>query len=461
MPVDRDVVMSKVGLKRKHLRRRPAGRHRDRLDLDVAKAVIREAWMPSLFAPGQRIVKKHWIIRTRASAGLSDGAIWVQQLSGQHADMIAGAASDGDLRPSRRVLAHVVNAHTRPWLSDAKRNESFGDDDWRDQMSRQLPSRRTDLSVRPCYFERLPPVRVARKTGLIPPLPHPTGVEIFAAVNRREGDRPRCRPPARIAYHRGLGAVAVLDMHLQDQFWLSEGPYELGITPMDAGNVIHPVAQQHSKCVLAGMKLPRHIEGVVQDGLPVVRPAGVEYRVGDIGAVQVKFILSESGDNDDCALYQASDTEFFAEDGQWRHRLHPTALVFPRLRLKGTVRLGSDPVRNPLLRMQNRSRPLSRRAPIGGVSCLVPNSDFPEVGVVRGERLAAVSYVQTLAGLYSTRIPQAAAILRKFLRRGGDENLVAALSQIVRVPRRRAQLPAKPGVWRSTPTGSVMEDTCR
>ena len=64
MPVDRNVVMSKVGLKRKHLRRRPAGRQRDRLDLDVAKAVIREAWMPSLFAPGQRIVKKHWIIRT-------------------------------------------------------------------------------------------------------------------------------------------------------------------------------------------------------------------------------------------------------------------------------------------------------------------------------------------------------------------------------------------------------------
>ena len=83
--------------------------------------------------------------------------------------------------------------------------------------------------------------------------------------------------------------------------WPKE-PDKLGITSTDAGDVIHSVTKQHSKNVLAGMKLLRHVEGVVQHCLPVIAPAGIKYRVGDVAPVQVKFVLSQAGDEDDRAF---------------------------------------------------------------------------------------------------------------------------------------------------------------
>ena len=249
--------------------------------------------MPSLLSAGQSVVEKHGIIRSGARAGLSNGSIRIQQLSRQHANAIAGASPHQDLRPARGVLAHIVDDHARPRLSDAERDEPLGDHHRRNQMSRQLPSRRTGRSVRPCHFERRAPVCVRDKIRPVPPVLHPTGVEVLAAVDRRKGDWPRGGPPARVACQDCLGAVAILDVHLQDQFWLAKGPDELGVTAMNAGNVIHPVTKQDSKGVRARSKPPRHIEGVVQDRLSVVGPAGMEHGFGDVAPVQVKFVLSQ------------------------------------------------------------------------------------------------------------------------------------------------------------------------
>ena len=76
--VDRDVVVDNVGLKREHFWLGAAGCRRDRLNLDIAKAIIREARMPSLLSTRQSVVKEHRIVGAGARAGLSNGSIRIQ-----------------------------------------------------------------------------------------------------------------------------------------------------------------------------------------------------------------------------------------------------------------------------------------------------------------------------------------------------------------------------------------------
>ena len=224
---------------------------------------------------------------------------------------------------------------------------------------------------------------------------------------------------------------------------MAKGSDELGVMAMNAGNVIHPVAKQNSKGVCAWSKPPRHIEGVVQSRLPIVGPAGIEYGFRDVAPVQVKFVFSQTGDDNDCALHRAGDAKLFAEDGQRRRRVRPLALVFSRLWLKRAVWFGGDPAGLPFVWMQDCHRPLCWSAPGGDFSRLIPDSHFPVAALVRGEWLATVGDVETLAGLHSTRIPQASAILRKLFRRRGDQNPVAALHQVVRARNCRPQFPTK------------------
>ena len=212
---------------------------------------------------------------------------------------------------------------------------------------------------------------------------------------------------------------------------------------MDAGDVIHPVSKQDSEGVRARSKPPRHIESVVEDRLPVVGPAGMDHGFGDAAPVQVKFVLSQTGDDNDCALHRSGDAKLFAEDGQRRCRVGPLALIFSRLWLKRAVWFGGDPACLPFGRMQDCHRPLCWSAPGGGLSRLIPDSHFPVVATVRREWLATIRDVETLAGSHSARIPQVSAILRKLIRRRGNQNQVAALCQVVRARRCSSQFPAK------------------
>src|SRR3546814_15382163 len=96
------------------------------------------------------------------------------------------------------------------------------------------------------------------------------GVVILAAEDRRKDDRAGPRPPLVVAADDLAAAVFIGDRELGDQAQLAEGADEFLVPILDALDIVHAVAEHHSKRVRARLQHLGDAGSVVEACLAII-----------------------------------------------------------------------------------------------------------------------------------------------------------------------------------------------
>ena len=167
--------------------RRPLPRHglrRGSFHLDVAESVVGKARRPGFPSRTPQRIRKE---RRTTGRTLADQARCIEQLARRQPHWRAGRAADRDGRPTREVLAQVVDEDARSGLCHASGREPLLD------ANRRARLRAQDAS-RSLHQGRSPPLGIV-KTRPVPALRFEARIEVLASVNARERQRAVADPP--------------------------------------------------------------------------------------------------------------------------------------------------------------------------------------------------------------------------------------------------------------------------
>jgi hypothetical protein len=257
------------------------------VDLDVAKAVEREARLPGLAA---RVAAEDIVVGLPGGAQVLsvDRAVGIEHLGEAQADHLAGLAANMEANAADHVLAEVEHpGWGGPDVEFHRRSDGL--EFLRRAHERPEGRGQFNPGIGEAGDRRPGAVIVA---GFVPAAKLAPGVVRFTVDQVGFDDRAESGLPGAIG-HDGLGGA------------VGEGQHELGeqlralavivaLTPADVA-AIPAVAEEGAGGVGARAEEDRDIVGLVLHALLVLGPAGGEDIVADAVAVEMKLIEAEGG----------------------------------------------------------------------------------------------------------------------------------------------------------------------
>ncbi len=284
-----------------------------------------------------------------------------------------------------------------------------------------------------------------RPAAVVEPGPMPAGrflcgVIHFAVIDAGEQNRARRGLPIAVADNHLGGAVAVIDVQLQDRAFGAEPLHAVGVPPFFIG--IEPTVTEHeAQGVVAGLKQPAQIENIVQDPLAIVGLGRRQHLIADAAAVAVQLVIAQSADIDARAAHRFVDAKGFAQQraaSVHMHRVGKSGLLVLLLK-KSTFRprlcrrTAADPQGLPVRGLQQAHLPTGRRAPGGRPVLFIPYPHLPPPCLPRLQRPALIGYVGRMRCAHDSGIPQIGLFCTQLTLVRGCDDLKGGLAFVVAV----------------------------
>ncbi len=225
--------------------------------------------------------------------------------------------------------------------------------------------------------------------------------------------------PFSIAYDELRSSILVFDPHLKQQFWVTEGR-SLG-RHVQTRRVESAIAKDNADGIATAAEMLGHVEGDVHRPLVITRLRRIHHLVADPAAVEIQLGEAQPAHGNRGTGHFLRNVELPPQ-----HPGRQAAMIVGRGRLAAVE---PDPFRFPIFRLEQSHRPAGRLAPAGGLAVLVPNSGLPATVSFRFQRSTGILDLNRPIGFDLPGIPEVAAVLGKYFRRGGNQDLIGRLPQ--------------------------------
>ena len=219
--------------------------------------------------------------------------------------------------------------------------------------------------------------------------------------------------PARVAGDDALAAVFQLDMGLEEQARRSAPGAFLEIPGIRGGLVIQAIAKDHAKHILARVQQGGYIIGYIQRAPVEACKSRRKHRVPHFRAVEIQLVVA-----------QPAKGHPRLSNGRESHR-------FSEERRRAGFGAGSrgmrDPLRMPILRLEQTGLEPGRLAPLALHAVLIPGHHLPEIAPAGCQALPGITDLHGLGGFDAPRIPHVPGPLLEKRKRAGNQHAVGGL----------------------------------